>query len=92
MTTADAAPTDDASPRDDLTGLLAEAPPEAWGRTVLAVAAMHEPDGSGRCRYCRPDRRGWRWWRRPPARPCPTQRMLLTGITAVDGGPRWTAA
>ncbi|HEY9472636.1 MAG TPA: hypothetical protein VIS06_02165, partial [Mycobacteriales bacterium] len=38
----------------DLPRLLADAPPEVLGRTVLAVATMHEPDPDGRCRACQP--------------------------------------
>ncbi|HEX5495985.1 MAG TPA: hypothetical protein VFX70_15560 [Mycobacteriales bacterium] len=85
--------TDSAAP--DLAGLLAGAPPEAWGRTVLAVAAMHEPDEHGQCRYCRPDpadRPRWRWWKRPAARPCPTRRMLLAEAATFPPEPRWTPA
>lgn len=68
----------------DLGGLLAGCRPEVWGRGVLAVAAMHEPDRTGRCRFCRPERRGWRWWRWD-AGPCPTRRMLLAEVVAASG-------
>ena len=67
----------------DLPRLLADAPPEVLGRTVLAVATMHEPDPDGRCRACQPGER--RWWRRSRRRfgnyPCPTRRMLLAGVS-----------
>ncbi|HEX5493457.1 MAG TPA: hypothetical protein VFX70_02635 [Mycobacteriales bacterium] len=76
----------------DLAAHLAEAPPEAWGRMVLAVAAMHEPDDTGQCRYCRPDRHRWRWWRRLAARPCPTRRMLLAEASSIPPGPSWMPA
>ncbi|HEX5494181.1 MAG TPA: hypothetical protein VFX70_06355 [Mycobacteriales bacterium] len=77
---------------DDPAARLAGAPVEVWGRLVLAVAAMHEPDGTGRCRYCRPDRHRWPWWRRRPARPCPTRRMLLAEVIAEPPAPHWTPA
>lgn len=83
-------PAEPPEPRD-LAERLVEAPVEVWGRLVLAVAAMHEPDGTGRCRYCRSDRHR-RWWRRPPARPCPTRRMLLAEATAEPPAPHWTPA
>ncbi len=77
----------------DLAGLVISAPPEVWGRTVLAVAAMHEPDVRGRCRYCRPGRRRrWHWRRYGTCDPCPTRRLLLVEIGATRSGPEWTAA
>lgn len=80
----------------DLAGLLAGARPETWGRTVLAVAAMHEPDQHGHCRYCRPDPHDRpRWWRRRqrgPVQPCPTRRMLLAEVIAEPPAPQWTPA
>lgn len=59
---------------DPLPSLIADAEPAALGRTVLAVAAMHEPDERGRCRVC-----GTRWrWRRAARGQswCSTRRML----------------
>ncbi|HEX5495707.1 MAG TPA: hypothetical protein VFX70_14140 [Mycobacteriales bacterium] len=68
--------------------LLAGADPVAVSRTVMSLAAMHEPDRSGRCRYCRAGR--WLWWRRT-GYPCPTRRVLVAELrTAVP--VRWTPA
>lgn len=59
---------------DPLPSLIADAEPAALGRTVLAVAAMHEPDERGRCRVCGT---GWRWRRASRGQSwCSTRRML----------------
>lgn len=72
---------------EDVAALLADAPPHVWGRTVLAVAAMHEPYPDGRCRWCRPDRRWWRVRRRPVG-DCRTRRVILAELRAGLGvGP-----
>lgn len=72
-----------------LPGLLAEADSVVLGRTVMAVAAMHESDRDGRCRYCRPRR--WRWWR-GTADPCPTRRVLAAELVAARPAPPWMSA
>lgn len=74
---------------DRLPGLLAEADPVVLGRTVMAVAAMHEADRDGRCRYCRPSR--WRWWRHT-AYPCPTRRVMAAELVVSPPEPRFTPA
>lgn len=61
----------------DVPQLLAEADPAVLARTVLSLAAMHEPDRSGRCRYCRPTQ--WGWWRRT-THPCPTRRVMVAEL------------
>ncbi|HEX5493858.1 MAG TPA: hypothetical protein VFX70_04700 [Mycobacteriales bacterium] len=76
---------------DRLPGLLAEADPAVLGRTVLALAAMHEAARDGRCRYCRPHQR--RWWRwRGSADPCPTRRVLAAELLTSPPASRWTSA
>jgi hypothetical protein len=61
---------------DPLPFLIADAEPVVLGRTVLAVAAMHEPDENGRCRICSTHR----WWplrlRSRDESWCSTRRML----------------
>lgn len=58
---------------DPLPFLIADAEPAVLGRTVLAVAAMHEPDEHGRCRICSTR---WRWRRSRGESWCSTRRML----------------
>ncbi|HEX5496541.1 MAG TPA: hypothetical protein VFX70_18420 [Mycobacteriales bacterium] len=72
----------------DLLVLLAGADREELARTVRAVAAMHEPGRSGRCRYCQ-RRAGW-WWRRGPGS-CQTSRVIVAELT-TNGRPRWMPA
>lgn len=73
----------------DLAVLLADAPPEVLGRAMLAVAAMHEPDESGRCRWCGPHPRFWRRRRRRCAEPCRTHRVIVAELrTGI--GPLWS--
>ncbi|HEY9472971.1 MAG TPA: hypothetical protein VIS06_03860 [Mycobacteriales bacterium] len=77
----------------DLAERLADAPPEVLGRVMLAVATMHEPDGQGRCRWCRPTRsRWWRWARRGPQVPCPTRRVMAAELAVSSTTPTWTPA
>ncbi|HEX5496868.1 MAG TPA: hypothetical protein VFX70_20090 [Mycobacteriales bacterium] len=74
----------------DLPVLLAGADQTELSRTVLAVAAMHEPGADGRCRYCRPGRTRRLWWRRPAAE-CPTRRVIIAELRTRTG-PHWTSA
>lgn len=65
----------------DMPELLAGASQRDMTRVVWAVAAMHEPDHRGRCRYCRPERQGRRVrWRRSDARPCQTRRVIVAQL------------
>ncbi|HEY9390270.1 MAG TPA: hypothetical protein VIR27_10960 [Mycobacteriales bacterium] len=80
---------------DRLPDLLAAAPLEVLGRVVLSVAVMHQADTRGRCPWCQPQRRRWRWWRgsQPfgPAGPRPTRRMLVAELRAARMvEPIWT--
>lgn len=73
---------------DPLPFLIADAEPAVLGRTVLAVAAMHEPDEYGRCRVCSGHRR-WRLrWRSRGESWCSTRRMLWA--TLVQSHPAGT--
>lgn len=72
----------------DLPMLLADAPPEVQGRALLAVAAMHEPDESGRCRWCGPRPRFWRR-RRRSAELCRTHRVIVAELRAGIS-PLWS--
>lgn len=67
---------------DPLPCLIADAEPAVLGRTVLALAAMHEPDENGRCRVCSTR---WRWRRSRREAWCSTRRMLWA--TLVEGHP-----
>lgn len=82
---------------DEVRTLVDDTPPAVWGRTLRVIAAMHEPDDTGRCRWCQPRHRLGRrldrltrWWRRPDAE-CQTRRViraeLRTGI-----GPAWVSS
>lgn len=76
----------------DIAALTADTDAPALSRTLLAVAAMHEPDHRGRCRWCRPDIGGWRWWQRAGC-PCPTRRVIDAHLAAAaQAEPRWTPA
>jgi hypothetical protein len=71
---------------DPLPCLIADAEPAVLGRTVLAVAAMHEPDEQGRCRVCAPRRPWWRWWSRDRGGACPTRRVLWSTLVGESAG------
>ena len=72
---------------------IVDAAPEVLGRTVLAVAALHEPGPEGYCPVCAECRpRRWRWWRKAPGYPCPTRRAMAAELYATPAGPRFTAA
>lgn len=73
---------------DEVAVRVAEAPPHVLGRTVLAVAAMHEPDDRGRCRRC-PRQYRLRWWR--PGTPYPTWRVIVAELR-TGAGPHWVSA
>ena len=84
---------DTESKRQGLAETIVDASPEVLGRTVLAVAALHEPGPGGYCLVCvecRPHR--WRWWRKEPGCPCPTRRAMAAELYATPAGPRFTAA
>ena len=78
----------------DLAVLLAGADQNDLHRLAWAVAAMHEPDHRGRCRYCRSDRPAWRlrWWRMPATGPCQTRRVIVAQLRTANTGPKWTPA
>lgn len=82
-------PTGQGEPAEsDVAALVADATPTVLGRTVLAVAAMHEPNECGRCPWCHP---AARWWRRRPSGPCRTRRVIVAELrTGV--GPHWVSA
>lgn len=69
----------------DLPVLVIGATRDDLARTVLAVAAMHEPGPHGRCPHCQPRR-----WRRPTG-PCPTHRLVTAELTTL-GPPSWRSA
>ncbi|HEX5493074.1 MAG TPA: hypothetical protein VFX70_00685 [Mycobacteriales bacterium] len=73
----------------DLSVLVAGADRDELARVVRAVAAMHEPDRSERCRWCHPPARWWR--RRRPDRPCTTRRVIVAELS-TNGPPRWRSA
>ncbi|HEX5497136.1 MAG TPA: hypothetical protein VFX70_21445 [Mycobacteriales bacterium] len=72
----------------DLEVLLAGADHTELARTVLAVAAMHEPGTHGRCRYCQSRR--WPWSRRPRGH-CPTRRVIVAELR-TGRPPKWMPA
>ena len=83
------------SEQQGLAETIVNAAPEVLGRTVLAVAALHEPGPEGYCLVCaecRPRRWRWRWWRKAPGYPCPTRRAMAAELYATPAGPRFTAA
>jgi hypothetical protein len=80
------------SEQQGLAETIVDAAPEVLGRTVLAVAALHEPGPEGYCPVCAECRpRRWRWWRKAPRYPCPTRRAMAAELYATPAGPRFTA-
>ncbi|HEX5494345.1 MAG TPA: hypothetical protein VFX70_07220 [Mycobacteriales bacterium] len=77
-----------ADSQSDLPILVAGAHHDDLARTVLAIAAMHEPEPGGHCRWCQPQAR---WWRRRPAGPCRTHRVIVAELRTI-GRPRWMSA
>lgn len=76
---------------DPLPLLLAEADPVALSRTVMAVAAMHEPDATGRCPWCTRHRpAGWRRGRRATVQ-CQTRRVIVAELSTA-ASPHWAPA
>ncbi|HEX5495577.1 MAG TPA: hypothetical protein VFX70_13490 [Mycobacteriales bacterium] len=67
---------------------VADAGAITLARTIMALAAMHEPGPDGRCRWCRSHRR-WRRRRRPG--PCRTWRVIRAELR-TGGPPRWVPA